>query len=171
MGSWTARAILICLTALLLVSSLYLGYIQEIPLDEARNIYSENSNYIKGLIVPGDAESTALNLFIDFSPVVLGCNTPFLGPAVAFFVSYYSGYSLKAEYIVTGKDVFSASLLDPVSILQLVALAVAGGEGMFLSYVVWKRQRADLFETLAVIFLEISLAVLAATIQAFQAMF
>lgn len=171
MNYWKLRAVSILLMLILTASSIMAGYLQDISPEEASSLYNEATSYFEGLVVNGDVEATAFNMLRDFIPVVLVCNAPFVGPFTAIYTAYSAGYTAKAERIATGNDTFASLFLDPANILQLLAIALAGGEGVLLSYVFWRKEKVENLETLAVIILEMSLTILSVVFEAFEALF
>ncbi|QOJ79578.1 hypothetical protein IG193_03730 [Infirmifilum lucidum] len=169
MGDWSLRAILFMVSLALTVLLVVAGFSQEISAGSARQIYSSTEQYTEGLVVKGDFEATALNIFLDFAPLMLVCNTPVLGPLIAGATSYYTGYVSKAQLVATGKGGLQALFSDVVSLLQVLAISIASAEGMLLSYKLLKRQRAEFLETVAVLVFEVGLAVLVASIWALEA--
>ncbi len=169
MGDWALRAILFAASLALIVLLLVAGFSQEISVDTARQVYSSTEQYVGKLVVKGDAEATALNILLDFAPLVLACNTPVLGPLIAGAASYYTGYVSKAQLVATGRGGLQALFSDVISLLQILAISIASAEGMFLSYKLLKRQRAEFVETIAVLILEVGLAILVASIWAVEA--
>ncbi|MGC9106746.1 MAG: hypothetical protein ACP5IE_00935 [Infirmifilum sp.] len=166
MISWRIRIKITTIMLALILLAMIIGYTQEISSDDAVRLYKEALNYDEKLRSAGDVETTILNFFTDFAPIVIVSNIPFAGPVTVLFISFNAGYTIKAEYIATGHNALYTSLSESVVIVQLLALAIAGGEGLLQSYLVYRRMKADLFDSLAVITLEVSLVVLSAVLEA-----
>lgn len=170
MDEWGLRALFLAVAALMLVSLIALGYFQEISPSEAKQLYESTERYFESLLVPGDFEATATNVLVDFAPLVLSCNIPIIGPIVAGTTAYYAGYTLKAQHVATGQGDFTVIATDVVNLLQIMAITVACAEGLFLTYKVVRREKAEVLGTLAVITVELGLIVLSVVIEALQAL-
>lgn len=166
MSEWEKRLLCNAVMFAVVLGLMTIGFSQEISRKDALEIYNSTSSYTRKLVVQGNVEETAFNMLVDLAPVVIACNAPLIGPPTAAAVSYYAGYSVKAEYVVGGAGNLAEAILEPASVLQVVALALAGGEGLFLSYKVWRREKAEFVDTAAVVLLELSLVALSVAIEA-----
>ncbi|MEM4899744.1 MAG: hypothetical protein QXM99_04975 [Thermofilum sp.] len=164
LSGWRLRAVLAVVAVAMLTLSSYLGYVQELSAEDAQELVRAIEEAEKELISSGSAPEVALRLFTLEAPVLLTCNLPGVGPALAVYLTYEAGRYAKALEVVGSTEAYKP--LGPSDAIRLTVLSVAFAESMYLTAVLLRRERWEALETAALVVLELSLIALVSAIEA-----
>lgn len=142
----------------------YLGYSHELTPKDAEELTRAIKNAEQELYSSGGISEVALRLFATEASVLTACNIPGIGPAVALYLSYETGRYAKAAEIVNAVETWQSIYLS--DLLHLAALSMALAESLYVTLVLFKRERWEILETAAIIIFELSLAALASVLEA-----